>query len=116
MTPPSSSRPADIEALMRAVSDPYAVYDGAVPDASRGASAVETAVAELQRQIHGHVSEIARTRDALALNLREAEAQLARAAQENATLKTERDHLMRLKALYERKFASIRDLAKSDQG
>lgn len=102
---------------MRSVSDPYSNFDDAsAPDTGRPASAIEGAVADLQRQIHGYVSEIARTRDALAMSLREAESQMARMSGENASLKTERDHLMRLKSLYERKFASIRDLAKSDQG
>ena len=101
---------------MRTVSESYTGFDGAdAPDTLRAASAIEGAVADLQRQIHGYVAEIARTRDALAMSLRETESQLARVSSENASLKTEREHLMRLKSLDERKFASIRDFAKNDQ-
>lgn len=68
-------------------------------------------VADLLGQVQAHVAELTRSRESLAGAMRELENQLAKANAELGSLRGERDHLARLKGLYERKFTSIRELA-----
>lgn len=121
MAPPQTTNrtPPELQALLETVPQgartPYGFEDFAPPPSSSAAGHevqnVEAAVTEMMRAIQGQVSELARAREGLAVSLRDAESQLAKVNAEASNLRAERDHLLRLKALYERKFASIRDLA-----
>lgn len=107
--PPSNPRPSDVQALLDTVraTSAYGDFD----DAPRIEGDAQQAVAELLRQVQSQFGEVTRGRDALAMALREMESQLTKANADAASLRAERDHLARLKGLYERKFASIRELA-----
>lgn len=108
--PHQNRPPADVQALLDTVRS-GTVY-GDFEDDRRGSSPNgETAVSELLRQVQSQFNEMAHGRDALAMALREMESQLAKVSAEATSLRSERDHLARLKGLYERKFASIRELA-----
>lgn len=109
MSPTPRSPPSDVQALLDTVR--AATSYGDFEDKPHHHGDAEQAVADLLRQVQAQFSEATRGRDALANAVREMEAQLTKLNAEAATLRTERDHLARLKGLYERKFASIRELA-----
>lgn len=107
--PPPSSQSSEVQALLDAVraGNSYDDFD-AKPHADVGHG--ESGITDLLRQIQSQWTDLTRGRDALAAKLRETEGHLQKVSAEAATLRTERDHLTRLKTLYERKFASIREL------
>lgn len=105
-------RPSDVQALLDTVRAGSAYTDfGESPRAVEVGANGEHAVADLLREVLAQYNDATRGRDALAMALREMESRIAKLDQEAASLRTERDHLARLKGLYERKFASIRELA-----
>lgn len=108
MAPPHPVRTSEVQALLDIVREGSG-YNEFDPSGAQGNP--EHAVTGLLRQVQSQFGELERGRDALAMALRELENQLSKLNAEAASLRTERDHLARLKGLYERKFASIRELA-----
>lgn len=96
------------------LSDPYdAMPEYATETYEARPDAPEPDAAGVQdalRTIQAHLGELHRAREGFAKRVRDLEAQLGHANTELATLRGERDHLARLKGLYERKFASIREI------
>jgi hypothetical protein len=90
--------------------DPALEYPERPHAAPPEASPATGGIGEAMRAIETHIAELTRAREALKARVRELEAQQAQAAAEASALRAERDHLARLKTLFERKFASIRDV------